>query len=44
MFPPPQQCEIARLIKIKDIDNLLDIAVERNREGVLQLYLPVLKL
>ncbi|KAL6261597.1 hypothetical protein P5V15_006684 [Pogonomyrmex californicus] len=39
-FPPPQQYEIAKLIKLKNIDDLLDIAVKRNKEGA-QLYLPV---
>ncbi|XP_018338289.1 PREDICTED: nucleoside diphosphate-linked moiety X motif 19-like [Trachymyrmex septentrionalis] len=40
-FGPPQQIEIARLTKIKSIDNLLDIAKERNKKGVQELYLPV---
>ncbi|XP_012522200.1 nucleoside diphosphate-linked moiety X motif 19-like [Monomorium pharaonis] len=39
-FPPPQQYEIARMTKVKSIDELLDIAVERNKEGS-QLYLPI---
>lgn len=43
-LPPPQQYEIARLGKFKSIDKLLDFAMERNTEEVLQLYLPVHKL
>lgn len=39
-FPPPQQCEIAKLTKLKSIDDLLDTAVKYNKEGA-QLYLPV---
>ncbi|KAL0108484.1 hypothetical protein PUN28_015196 [Cardiocondyla obscurior] len=39
-FPPPQQCEIAHLTKIKSIDSLLNVAVKRNEEGA-QLFLPV---
>ncbi|KYQ52807.1 Nucleoside diphosphate-linked moiety X motif 19, mitochondrial [Trachymyrmex zeteki] len=39
-FPPPQQYEIAKFTKVKSIDNLLDIAMERNKIGV-QLYLSV---
>ncbi|KAM0726153.1 Acyl-coenzyme A diphosphatase NUDT19 [Formica fusca] len=41
-LPPTQQYEIARLSKFKSIDKLLDFAMERNTEEVLQLYLPVL--
>ncbi|XP_018374228.1 PREDICTED: nucleoside diphosphate-linked moiety X motif 19-like [Trachymyrmex cornetzi] len=40
-FPPPQQVEIARLTKIKSIDNLLDIATERSKKGVQITYLPI---
>ncbi|XP_012059686.1 PREDICTED: nucleoside diphosphate-linked moiety X motif 19, mitochondrial-like [Atta cephalotes] len=40
-FPPPQQIEIARLTKIKSIDNLLNIAMERNKKGIQKLYLPI---
>lgn len=39
-FPPPQQCEIAKLTKIKNIDEVLEIAMECNSKGS-QLYLPV---
>ncbi|KYN04265.1 Nucleoside diphosphate-linked moiety X motif 19, mitochondrial, partial [Cyphomyrmex costatus] len=39
-FPPPQLFEIAKLTKVKSIDNLLDIAMERNKKGV-QLCLSV---
>ncbi|EZA57441.1 hypothetical protein DMN91_008749 [Ooceraea biroi] len=40
VLPPPQKYTIAQLAGLKDIDNLLDSAVERNKEGV-QLYLPI---
>lgn len=40
MFPPPQQCEIAKLIQVRSVDDLLDIAVERNKKGA-ELYLPI---
>ncbi|KAG5333506.1 NUD19 protein, partial [Acromyrmex charruanus] len=40
-FPPPQKIEIARLTKIESIDNLLNIAMERNKKGVQKLYLPI---
>lgn len=42
-LPPPQKYLIAQLVDLKDIDGLLNRAVECNKEGV-QLYLPVRKL
>ncbi|XP_025263359.1 nucleoside diphosphate-linked moiety X motif 19 isoform X2 [Camponotus floridanus] len=42
IFPLPQQCEIARFIKIKSIDELIDLTMEqRNIREALQLYFPV---
>lgn len=41
-IPPPQQYEVARFTKYKNLDELLDFAVERNTEEALPLYLPVL--
>ncbi|XP_011873185.1 PREDICTED: nucleoside diphosphate-linked moiety X motif 19, mitochondrial [Vollenhovia emeryi] len=39
-LPPPQQIEIAWLTRIKNIDDLLNVAVQRSREGA-KLYMPV---
>ncbi|XP_032683380.1 nucleoside diphosphate-linked moiety X motif 19 isoform X2 [Odontomachus brunneus] len=42
ILPPPQQCEIHKFkTKFKDIDNLMDYAVQRDKAGV-QLHFPVL--